>query len=409
MTGLVLPCAGIVLYGEAVGAGPPAVLLHAGGERRGVWSPVAKALGDAGCSSVAYDLRGHGDSAGASAERLDDLAGDVSQMIAATNTAPVLVGASLGGFAAMRALADRELERRTAGLVLVDVVPDPPLARTRAWLARNAGAPADGPIVDDILARGPELRGIVSRLQLPVLLIRGGRHSALHDDDVERFARLATHGMTASIPEAGHLVARDAPTSLARLIASLLVEPRARSRRIEHFLADAGAARTDHPGGTLLDHLRRTATTLEQWGTPDWVVDAGRVHAAYGTDGFPHAMPGASRDRLLDVTGHRAERLVHLYATADRAQSYPTFTGETPAVVDRRTRERTALDRETLRALAELTVANELDVFAHSPELLARHGTRTATVFRSWKPLVGARAGAALDAWMKHDPRFRSP
>lgn len=65
MTGLVLPCAGVVLHGEAVGAGPPAVLLHAGGERRGVWSPVARALEDAGCSSVAYDLRGHGDSAGA--------------------------------------------------------------------------------------------------------------------------------------------------------------------------------------------------------------------------------------------------------------------------------------------------------------------------------------------------------
>lgn len=321
-------------------------------------------------------------------------------MIEATSAAPVLVGASLGGFAAALALADRELEPRTAGLVLVDVVPDPPPARTRAWLAHNAGALAGGPTVDDILARGPELCGIVRRLQLPILLVRGGRRSPLHDDDVERFARLATHGMTASIPEAGHLVARDAPASLARLIAALLVDPRVRRRRIERFLADAGAARTDHPGGTLLDHLHRTGTTLEQWGAPDWVVDAGRVHAAYGTDGFPHAMPGASRDRLLDVIGHRAERLVHLYATAARDRSYPTFTGEAPTVVDRQTGEWTALDRETLRALAELTVANELNVFAHSPELLARHGAKAATVFRSWKPLLGARAGADLDAWL---------
>lgn len=400
MTGLVLPCAGVVLHGEAVGAGPPAVLLHAGGERRGVWSPVAKALADAGCSSVAYDLRGHGDSAGAPAERLDDLAGDVSRMIEATSAAPVLVGASLGGFAAVLALADRELARRTAGLVLVDVVPDPPPARTRAWLARNTRVVGEGPIVDDILARGPELCGIVRRLQLPVLLVRGGRRSPLHDDDVERFARLATHGMTASIPGAGHLVARDAPASLARLIAAFHVDPRVRRRRIERFLADAGAVRIDHPGGTLLDHLRRTGTRLEQWGAPDWVVDAGRVHAAYGTDGFPHAMPGASRKLLVDVIGHRAERLVHLYATAARSLSYPTFTGEAPTVVDRRTGELTALDRKTRRALAELTVANELDVFAHSPELLARHGTKAATVFRSWKPLLGARAGADLDAWL---------
>jgi len=312
MTGVVLPCAGVVLHGDAVGTGPPAVLLHAGGERRRVWSPVARALEDAGCSSVAYDLRGHGVSAGAPAERLDDLASDVSRMIEATSAAPVLVGASLGGFAAALALADSELERRTAGLVLVDVVPDPPSARTRAWLARNAGVLAEGPIVDDILARGPELCGVVRRLQLPVLLVHGGQRSALRDDDVERFARLATHAMTASVPEAGHLVARDAPASLARLIAALLVDPRVRRRRIDRFLADAGAARTNHPGGTLFDHLHRTGTKLEEWGAPDWVVDAGRVHAAYGTDGFSQAMPGASREGLVDVIGNRGERLVHL-------------------------------------------------------------------------------------------------
>lgn len=206
--------------------------------------------------------------------------------------------------------------------------------------------------------------------------------------------------MTASIPHAGHLVARDAPGPLARLIAAHLVDPRVRRRRIDRFLADARAARTDHPGGTLLDHLHRTGTKLEEWGALDWVVDAGRVHAAYGTGGFPHAMLEASRDRLVDVIGHRAERLVHLYGTAARSRSYPTFTGEAPTVVDRRTGERTALDRETLCAFAELTVANELDVFAHSPELLARHGTRAATTFRPWKPLIGARAGAELDAWL---------
>lgn len=128
-----------------------------------------------------------------------------------------------------------------------------------------------------------------------------------------------------------------------------------------------------------------------------WSMPA--VHAAYGTDGFPHAMPGASRPAARRDRTSR-ERLVHLYATAARSRSYPTFTGEAPTVVDRRTGEWTALNRETLRALAELTVANELDVFAHSPELLARHGTKTATVFRSWKPLVGARAGADLDAWL---------
>ena len=230
MARLTLSRPGVVLHGESVGSGPPAVLLHAGGESRSVWDPVAAALEDAGCSSVAFDLRGHGDSAEVPADRLDHVAADVPGMVDAARSAPVLVGASLGGPAAILALADRDLERRTAGLVLVDVVPDPPPARTRAWLTRNAGSLADVAIVDDILARGPQLRSIAAGLELPVLMVRGGR-SPLGDADFDRFAELVPRGKVAWIPEAGHLVARDAPIPLARIVAAFLGDRRVRRRR----------------------------------------------------------------------------------------------------------------------------------------------------------------------------------
>jgi hypothetical protein len=91
---------------------------------------------------------------------------------------------------------------------------------------------------------------------------------------------------------------------------------------------------------------------------------------------------------------------LYLYAKTDRASSYPTFAGPTPSVIDRETGVATRLDAETLRAFAELTIANELDVFAHSAELSEQHGRQAARLFCSWRSLIGARARADLDAWL---------
>ena len=115
-----------MLVGEDAGAGPALLLLHAGGESRTVWAPVAERLAGQGFRSVAYDLRGHGESSADGADRLATLSGDVAAMLSTFDVPPVLAGASIGGLAAVRALADRAVEERCAGLVLVDVVPAPP-------------------------------------------------------------------------------------------------------------------------------------------------------------------------------------------------------------------------------------------------------------------------------------------
>ena len=69
-------------------------------------------------------------------------------------------------------------------------------------------------------------------------------------------------------------------------------------------------------------------------------------------------------------------------------------------VVDRRDGTRHPLDREQLRAIAELTAANELDVLAHAPDLRERHGPALAKLLASWRPLVGPPARAAIDDWL---------
>src|SRR4051812_47200319 len=177
------------LVGTAVGQGPTALLLHAGGERRGVWDPVARLLALAGFRAVAFDLRGHGESGSAGAELFQTHADDVATMLdAGAEAAPaVVVGASLGGLAALLALRDPRARAIAAGLVLVDVVPDPPAERVRAYLNGLRSGMGERPLVADILGRRSELRAAAAGLGwVPILLVRGGGSSPLTDEDAAR-------------------------------------------------------------------------------------------------------------------------------------------------------------------------------------------------------------------------------
>ena len=139
------------LAGEDTGEGPALLLLHAGGERRAVWAPVSERLARHGLRSVAYDLRGHGESSAAGADRLETLSGDVAAMLSTFDVPPVVAGASIGGLAAVHALADPAVEERCAGLVLVDVVPAPPPEAVDEYLAPRGMA--DHPLVAEVLGR----------------------------------------------------------------------------------------------------------------------------------------------------------------------------------------------------------------------------------------------------------------
>lgn len=386
------------LVGDATGEGPTALLLHAGGERRQVWAPVAERLAAGGFRAVAYDLRGHGESGGAH-ESIRAHGEDVAAMVAAEPGRTVIFGASLGGFAALLALRDAAIRDQVAGLVLVDVVPDPPADRVRAYLNGVREGLAASPIVVDVLSRREELRAAAAGLgdEVPLMLVRGGC-SHLDGEDVRRLGQLVPQLRVGVVPGAGHLVAHEAPAGLATVMLRQLDQRAVRRRRIDHLLAATAAASSEHPGGTLLDHLHRTADTLEAWGAPGWVADAGRLHAAYGTDGFPDGLPGASRSALIAAAGLRSERLVALYCNCDRRASYPTFLSSSPAILDRRSGERIPISPAELGAFAELTVANELDVVERSPEIAAAHGAELAALFASWKPLVRPPVRRAIEA-----------
>ncbi|WP_306361997.1 alpha/beta fold hydrolase [Nocardia sp. CC227C] len=228
----------VVLRGEEIGTGPSVLLLHAGGEQRQVWAPVMSLLSAAGFRCVAYDQRGHGESGG---ERTTfaPCAADAGAMVLAEPPGCLVVGASLGGLAALAALADPAVRDRVARLVLVDVVADVDPARARRFLA-DAGV-LDGytELVDDILAQLPRLRQLTAALDLPIRLVRAGTDTPLSDDDVTRFRDTAPHAAVTEVPQAGHLVARDQPAALAAAIAA-----ECRHLRRERELGERVAARS---------------------------------------------------------------------------------------------------------------------------------------------------------------------
>ncbi|MEU0600672.1 VOC family protein [Streptomyces sp. NPDC006393] len=167
--------------------------------------------------------------------------------------------------------------------------------------------------------------------------------------------------------------------------------------RIEAFLCAHGADRMPHPGGTLLDHLRRVARLLSAWGAEPAVQLAGLCHAAYGTDGFDGALlDTAERAVLTELIGDRAEALVYLYASCDRAVVHPRLGAGRPVTFrDRFTsRDHTPAEAD-VRAVLEITAANELDVLAHNADLAEAHGPALYRLFARSRELLSASAWEA--------------
>lgn len=185
----------------------------------------------------------------------------------------------------------------------------------------------------------------------------------------------------------------DVPVT-ARVVGELAAADDAPWADVEAFLRDRGADRLPHPGGTLLAHLVRVRRTLAAWGADRDVQAAGLSHAAYGTDGFDQTLVGLDeRAALADLIGERAEAYVHLYGSCDRSAVHPRLgLDPAPAFRDRFTGAEHTPDGAALRAFAEISAANELDLVEHNPDLAARYGPALAALFTRAEGLLSAPA-----------------
>jgi len=113
---------GIHLAADVWGEGWPVLLMHGGGQTRHAWGSTARVLAQNGWKAVTRDLRGHGESEWAinGDYSFTAFAADCISVVDQLGRRPVLVGASLGGVAAILAegASDRDV---SSGLVLVDI------------------------------------------------------------------------------------------------------------------------------------------------------------------------------------------------------------------------------------------------------------------------------------------------
>jgi len=266
---------GIALVADAWGAPdrPPALLLHGGGQTRHSWKRTATTLARHGYHALAVDLRGHGDS-GWSPDgdyEIDRFAADVRRLAAACTQPPVLIGASLGGIASLIAAgeADRPI---AAALVLVDITPrvDPAgVDRIRGFMAAHiedgfatleeaADAIAtylphrprpkslDGlrknlrldpagryrwhydpafvrgmPKQDDG-QRQARLSAAARRLDVPVLLVRGGSSELVSEEIAREFVAQVPNASYVDVAGAAHMVAGDVNDPFTRAVVGFL-------------------------------------------------------------------------------------------------------------------------------------------------------------------------------------------
>ncbi|OAB55351.1 peroxidase [Phormidium willei BDU 130791] len=280
--------AGLRLAGEDHGeaGAPPILLLHGGGQTRAAWKGTARRLAEAGWRAIALDQRGHGQSAWAPDQdyRIARFAEDLLDVTAAFPVKPVVIGASLGGLAAMTAaeLALRgaaaagapgsDTAAPFAGAVLVDVtprlrqegveevlsfmaadlrhgfaglaeaaeavaryLPDRPRPRDLAGLARNLRRDADGRLRwhwDPAFVEGPlniqsslaepALDAAARHLSMPTLLVRGRLSTLVTEEEAAHFLRLVPHARLVDVSEAGHMVAGDRNDVFTRAILDFL-------------------------------------------------------------------------------------------------------------------------------------------------------------------------------------------
>ena len=168
-----------------------------------------------------------------------------------------------------------------------------------------------------------------------------------------------------------------------------------------HKLSDLGAGDFEHLNGDLTSHLEGTYSLLREWGASETLSDAGLFHAAYGTAGFNEIM--VSLDRRNDISellGQEVETLVYLYCACDRDFTYEQLVNGTSSFRNRFTGDIFELNIKQIKDLAELTVANELELVITGEDFRAKYGQELFQLFEGLKPYLSSDAISAYQSAM---------
>lgn len=264
---------GVALVADAWGdpGDPPVLFAHGGGQTRHAWGRTAEEVARHGWYAIAYDQRGHGDSGWSPEGRypIDCFAADQTIVARALHQRPVLVGASLGGLAAMLAQGENP-QPIYAALVLVDITPkvSPGVQKIVGFMSEHAEEGFSTPeeaarIIAEYTGR-PRRTGVggldknlrrrengryywhwdpkfmrgtdeepkraeperavraTRNLRLPTLLIRGRMSEVVTEELAREFLELVPHSIYVEVENARHMVAGDRNDIFTRAVVEFL-------------------------------------------------------------------------------------------------------------------------------------------------------------------------------------------
>lgn len=145
--------------------------------------------------------------------------------------------------------------------------------------------------------------------------------------------------------------------------------PQDELERALSLLEEIGAEDTDHPRGTLGDHLRGTYDLLSDWGCEPETCLAGLYHSVYGTDVFKTVTVSPdARDKVVAAIGADAERLAYLYCALVRESLYDNLESGGPPYAVRNRLDGTPipLGRDDYARLLTIDLANRFEQMPHS-------------------------------------------
>lgn len=264
---------GLMLAVEARGPveAKPILFAHGFGQSRKTWARTAIALAGQGWRTITFDARGHGDSdrVADGAYHLDQFVTDLLAVTRSLQEPPVMIGHSMGGLLAMVAAGEVRPGPFRA-LVLVDITPrweasgverilgfmrahldgfesledaagqvaayesKRPRQRTVEELAALMQRGEDGrwrwqwdPLLLDTIGAEAErhqqrLVEAAHHIDVPVLLVSGGRSDVVSDRTVAEFLRNVPAAEHIELPDATHAVAGDDNNAFTVAIASFL-------------------------------------------------------------------------------------------------------------------------------------------------------------------------------------------
>lgn len=248
----------------------PVILMHGGGQTRHAWGETGRALAARGYEVVSLDLRGHGESGWAEDGDygFDAYRDDVRAVQAWVGRPCVLIGASLGGIAALLAAGEGAADEVPA-LVLVDITHRPaPEGSAKIQAFMRQGGEGFGTVeaaAEAVAAylphrrRAPRPTGLMKNLRerdgrfywhwdprflavaagdrgredgrldraaaaiaAPTLLVRGAYSDIVTPDDVAAFLEVVPGAEFVEVAGAAHMVAGDENTAFGEALLGFL-------------------------------------------------------------------------------------------------------------------------------------------------------------------------------------------